>query len=185
MPEESFWSLTALSGYCLLKASEPLCMFPLFPLHCTALPSFPDDIFCPLRAGSALPPPSLWLHPPDIHSCPLPRARPDGCDSDSDSWPAHSPQALSQGDLTGCLACNTGHKQFPTRHLQSQPLSRLRSSCFLARPLWLRGAAPPTIQSRLPSGVPLCAPSSPRTEKTQSSLLLCQSCQSVLTTLVP
>ncbi|CAO2638043.1 hypothetical protein LEMLEM_LOCUS24281 [Lemmus lemmus] len=93
------------------------------------------------------------------------RARPDGCDSDSDSWPAHSQQALSQGDLTGCLACNTCHKQFPTRHLQSQSLSRLRSSCFLACPLWLRGAAPPTIRSSLPSGVPFCTPSSPRTEK--------------------
>lgn len=64
----------------------------------------------------------------------VPSPGPDGSDSGSDSWPPHSPQP-SQGDLIGCIACNTSYKQFPNVSPWPQPpLSRLRSSCFLAPP---------------------------------------------------
>lgn len=70
----------------------------------------------------------------------------------------HTLHKLSQGDLIGCIACNTSYKQFPNvspqQGLSRRPFPDSGLAASWLRPLRLKGAVPPPIQSKVPAWVP-------------------------------
>lgn len=58
---------------------------------------------------------------------------------------------LSQGDLIGCIACNTSYKQFPNVSPQPQPpFPDSGLAAYWFRLLWFKEAVSLPIQSRVP-----------------------------------